>query len=134
MNKQKSPKAEIQHAQKEGLEKEIPPKLEKDIEALSREITRKLSIEQHYSGPLPDGENIRIYNDVIPNKPSDRDGKNSAGQWFGFITAIAFAIIAWDLAKEGQAAVASILGGVDLVALVAVFIKICHPHLARSAL
>ena len=50
MSKQKSPKAEIQHAQRESSEKEIPPKLEKDIKALSRDMIRKLSIENNTWG------------------------------------------------------------------------------------
>lgn len=41
----------------------------------------------------------------------------------GFFIAIAFAIIAWDLAEEGQPRVASILGGIDLVVPVTVFIS-----------
>lgn len=147
MSKQKSPKAEIQHAQKEGLEKEISPKV--DIETSSqeqrREVKGKLSYKKHYSGLLPDGENIKIYNEVIPNG-GDRLMKTvekqvshriemektvreeplfnqySTGQWMGFIIAIALGFIAWHLAMKGHAVVASILGGADLAALVAVFI------------
>ena len=40
----------------------------------------------------------------------------------GFVIAIVFGFISWDLAKSGFTVVASILGTVDLVALVAVFI------------
>ncbi len=47
----------------------------------------------------------------------------ATGQWMGFFIAIAFAIIAWDLAEEGQPRVASILGGIDLVVPVTVFIS-----------
>jgi uncharacterized membrane protein len=107
-------------------------------------IMRALTVSQHHSGPLPDGESIRIYDEVIPNggdrlmstveKQLDHriqiesNGVNrtfnqsSTGQWMGFGIAIIFGLISWDLAKSGQAVVASILGTVDLVALVTVFI------------
>jgi hypothetical protein len=40
----------------------------------------------------------------------------------GFFIAVIFGVIAWDLAKSGFTVAASILGTVDLVALVTVFI------------
>ena len=49
--------------------------------------------------------------------------QHSTGQWMGFYIAIAFGFIAWDLAMKGHAVVASVLGGFDLAALVAVFIS-----------
>lgn len=48
--------------------------------------------------------------------------QSSTGQWFGFIIALVFGIIAWDLAKSGDQVTATILGTVDIVALVTVFI------------
>ncbi len=48
--------------------------------------------------------------------------QSSTGQWMGFVIAIVFGLIAWDLAKSGFTVAASILGTVDLVALVAIFI------------
>ena len=117
----------------------------KDLPKEKRQtLIRALSVKKSYSGPLPDGESIKIYDEVIPNggdrlmstaeKQLDHRIKiektgvkrsfnqSSTGQWMGFLVAIAFGFIAWDLAKSGQTVVASILGTVDLVALVAVFI------------
>jgi hypothetical protein len=39
-----------------------------------------------------------------------------------FVIAIVFGLIAWDLAKSGHDTAAAIIGGIDLVGLVAVFI------------
>jgi uncharacterized membrane protein len=93
---------------------------------------------------LPDGETIRIYSEVIPNggdrlmanveKQTDHRigievigvkrsfNQSSTGQWMGLFIALLFGLIAWDLAKSGQPWVAGVLGTVDLVALVTVFI------------
>lgn len=128
--------------------KEIPVEVAEVIKDLPKEkqqtLIRALSVKKHYAGPLPDGESIKIYNDVIPNG-GDRlmttvekqlnhriDVENigvrrtfnqsSTGQWMGFAVAIVFGLIAWDLAKSGFTVAASILGTVDLVALVAIFI------------
>jgi len=127
---------------------EIPVEVAQVIKGLPKEkqlpLIRALSVKKHYSGPLPDGESIKIYNDVIPNggdrlmatveKQLDHRidvenigvrrtfNQSSTGQWMGFFIAIVFGVIAWDLAKSGQTVVASILGTVDLVALVAIFI------------
>jgi len=49
--------------------------------------------------------------------------QSSTGQWMAFAIAIIFGIISWDLVKSGQAIAGSIIGTVDLAALVAVFIK-----------
>jgi hypothetical protein len=48
--------------------------------------------------------------------------QSSTGQWMGFGIAIFFGFIAWDLAKSGETVVAMVLGGIDLVAIVAIFI------------
>lgn len=124
----------------------VPPNVAKVIKDLPKEkrqlIIQELSVR--HSGPLPDGETIRIYNEVIPdggnrlmtnvekqldhrieieNKGVKRSfNQSSTGQWMAFLIALAFGFIAWDLAKSGQTTVASILGTVDLVALVTVFI------------
>jgi uncharacterized membrane protein len=127
---------------------EIPLEVAEIIKALPEEkgqtIMRALSIKRSYSGPLPDGESIKIYDEVIPNGGDrlmstvekqlnhrieiEKTGvlrtfnQSSTGQWMGFAIAIVFGAIAWDLAKSGFTIVASILGAVDLVALVAIFI------------
>ncbi|HWY12273.1 MAG TPA: DUF2335 domain-containing protein [Bacteroidia bacterium] len=99
---------------------------------------------KHRSGPLPDGEDIKIYAEVIPNggdrlmstvekqlehrfKIEDKGvtrsfNQSSTGQWMAFAIAVIFGIIAWDLAKSGQQDTAKIIGAFDIVGLVAVFI------------
>lgn len=88
---------------------------------------------------MPDGETIKVYSEVIPNG-DDRLMKtvevqlehrieiegvkrtfnqSSTGQWMGFGIAIMFGLAAWDLAKSGHDVTATIIGVVDLVALVA---------------
>lgn len=142
-------------------QKPLPTKKESnEIEEISMEVAevinelpkekrqtliRALSVKKQYSGPLPDGESIKVYDAVIPNG-GDRlmstvekqlnhrieiekigvkrsFNQSSTGQWMGFVIAIVFGIIAWDLAKAGFTVVASILGTLDLVALVAIFIS-----------
>jgi uncharacterized membrane protein len=128
----------------DGISTEIAEVI-KDLPLEKRKtVIRALAVKKHYSGPLPDGESIRIYNEVIPSGGDrlmatvekqlnhrieiEKTGvtrsfnQSSTGQWMGFIIAIVFGIIAWDLAKAGETVVASILGTVDLVALVAIFI------------
>ncbi|MEO2070789.1 MAG: DUF2335 domain-containing protein [Zunongwangia sp.] len=150
-NKHKSNNKQISKSLDKEFEEKgeaVPEDVAEIINKLPKEdrkvITRVLSVKQTYSGPLPDGENIRIYNEVIPNGGDrlmstvekqldhriDMENKglsrsfnqSSTGQWMGFAIAIVFGIIAWDLAKSGFTVAASILGTVDLVALVAVFI------------
>ena len=93
---------------------------------------------------MPDGESLKVYNEIIPNGGDrlmstvekqlahrieiEKTGvtrtfnQSSTGQWMGFIIAVVFGLISWDLAKSGFTVAASILGTVDLVALVAIFI------------
>ncbi len=133
---------------KDDNSKEMTPEVAKVIKGLppkeQKEIIRALSIRKQYSGPLPDGDTIRIYSEVIPNGGDrlmtnvetqlehritiEKEGvkrsfnQSSTGQWFGFIIALVFGIIAWDLARSGNQITATILGTVDIVALVTVFI------------
>ncbi len=95
---------------------EIPVEVAQVIKGLPKEkqlpLIRALSVKKHYSGPLPDGESIKIYNDVIPNggdrlmatveKQLDHRidvenigvrrtfNQSSTGQWMGFFIAIVF--------------------------------------------
>jgi len=129
-------------------QEEFPTEVAEVIKELPKEkqqtLIKALSVRKHYSGPLPDGESIRIYNEVIPNGGDrlmstvekqlehrieiEKKGvkrsfnQSSTGQWMGFTIAIFFGVIAWDLAKSGYPVTASILGIVDIVALVAIFI------------
>jgi uncharacterized membrane protein len=102
-----------------------------------------VSISQH-TGPLPNGETLTIYNQQIPNG-GDRImttverqlehritlestgvrrsfNQSSTGQWMAFGIAIFFGLVAWDLAKSDKEVVAGIIGGIDIIGLVTVFI------------
>lgn len=139
-----SPLKKTDSSEHDNFEPELLEVLE-DLPKPKREIIiHALSIRRSHSGPLPDGETIKVYNEVIPNGGDrlmtstetqlkhrieiERTGvkrtfnQSSTGQWMGFIIAIIFGVIAWDLARSGHAVVATILGTVDLVALVSVFI------------
>lgn len=133
---------------KQNQEIVIPQQLEKVIADLPKEkqtIVLEALIAKQHSGPLPDGETLRIYNEVIPNggdrlmktvenqvehrmtleKDAERRTLNQSGvgQVMGFVIAILFGLISWNLAMNGHDWVAGVLGTIDLGALVAVFIK-----------
>lgn len=139
MAQRKNPNIETKEPQVVDIIKHS--KLPKDKKEI---LIREFEIRKEYSGPLPDPESIVIYNREIPNGGDrlmstvenqqlhrhklETEGvrrsfnQNAVGQVFGFIIAIVFGFIAWDLAKSGATVVASILGSIDLVALVAVFV------------
>jgi uncharacterized membrane protein len=97
-----------------------------------------------FSGPLPSPESVAEYNRHIPNgadrimsmaeqQQSHRMqiektavtrqfNQSSTGQWMGFIIGIVVVLIAAYLGVNGERVLAGILGGGDLVALVAVFV------------
>lgn len=126
----------------------ITPEVAEVINELPKDqretVVRALMVSKHHSGPLPDGETIKIYSEVIPNGGDrlmttvekqlehriaiEKEGikktyeQSGRGQIFGFIIAVLFGAIAWDLGRRGEVVIASILGAVDLVALVTVFI------------
>lgn len=132
----------------EKLDEDLEPQVAEIVRELPREeqkvLLRALSVRKNFSGPLPDGETIKVYAEVIPDggdrlmntveKQLDHRieiekagvkrsfNQSSTGQWMAFAIALVFGLIAWDLARNGQTTVAAILGSVDLVALVAVFI------------
>lgn len=127
---------------------EIDPEVATVIKSLpdkdQKIIIRAIAFSEEYSGPLPDGETIKVYNKVIPNggdrlmfqveKQLDHRIKienngirrtynqSSTGQWMAFFIALFFGAIAWDLSTRGYQVTASILGVIDIVALVTVFI------------
>lgn len=109
-----------------------------------RAIVTALTIEKIWRGPLPPPEVLKKYNDAFPNgaerifewterQTTHRmDLENQAipeelrqsrrGQFFGFFVAIAFGLISGFLIYTGHEISGAVLGTVDLVALVAVFI------------
>lgn len=133
----------------ESLPAEMPQEVATIIKDLPEQKRRTLikffsfSISQH-SGPLPDGETLRIYNEQIPNG-GDRlmanverqlehritlettgvrrsFNQSNTGQWMAFGIAAIFGLIAWDLGKNDHDALAGVVAGIDIVGLVAVFI------------
>jgi uncharacterized membrane protein len=111
----------------------------------ARKIVQTVAISmKSHSGPLPDPETLNRYNEIIPNgadrimigfeKQLDHriDIENHAikgqvrqsdrGQLFAFIIAIAVLLASFWLINQGHDTAGTILGSVDLVALVTVFI------------
>ena len=64
----KKPQVVSKEAQKS---EDIPVEVAEIIKDLPKEkgqtLIRALSVKRSYSGPLPDGESIKIYDEVIPN-------------------------------------------------------------------
>jgi uncharacterized membrane protein len=103
-----------------------------------------LLMAQSWKGPLPPPEVLKGYNEAIPdgaesilklaeNQSQHRmkmeatvipeDQRQSArGQVFAFIITIAFLVAATFLIFYGHDTAGTVLGGIDLVALVSVFI------------
>lgn len=97
---------------------EIPIEIAEVIKDLPEEKKQTLikawSVKKHYSGPLPDGESIKIYDEVIPNggdrlmstveKQLDHRieiektgvkrsfNQSSTGQWMGFLLLLFLAL------------------------------------------
>lgn len=132
----------------EKLPAEIPPEIAQVVKGLPEqkklEIVQLFYRVQHHSGPLPDAETIKTYNEVIPNG-GDRLMKtvenqqehrhkleieglkrsfnqSSTGQWMGYTLAILFLVASFILALQGKEVTARILGGATLVSLVSVFV------------
>ncbi len=124
-----------------------PEEVEQAIKRLPKEDRRQVRqaiFQKGHSGPLPDADTIRVYSEVIPDggnrlmqtvetqlkhrieseKTADRRllNQSSTGQWMGMFIALAFGLISWDLIRNGNEVGGTIIGSVDLVALVTVFI------------
>lgn len=110
-----------------------------------RDLVSGISISrQFYSAPLPPPDDLRAYNDAVPNGAeriltmaenqsahrieieskaiSAQIEDSKRGQIFGLIVAIVFAVASVWLALQGHDTVASILGGSTIVGLVTVFV------------
>lgn len=107
-----------------------------------------VAIHQQYSGPIPPPEMLAQYDPEVRgiilrmaedeqsqrnsrlNKALDADIEDrqrvrsleGRGQWFGFAIGIAGIIAATIMALYGEPVAASIIGALDLVALVSVFV------------
>lgn len=100
--------------------------------------------EERYSGPIPQAAELGQYEGVLPGLAdrivtmAEKQAKHrrrletidtvlehlhvSAGQISALIVALFFGWVAWDLGQNGEPLLAAFLGGIDLVALVSVFI------------
>ncbi|MCD4664435.1 MAG: DUF2335 domain-containing protein [Bacteroidales bacterium] len=119
---------------------------EKKVEARKKILSLSTTIIAHqsHSGPLPSPQTIKNYDSVIENGAerifrmtenqsnhrieiekkiyTSQIRQSGIGQIFGFIIAIIALLIAWDLAKLNQVAVASIIGGTTVIGLVTIFV------------
>lgn len=100
--------------------------------------------QESFSGPLPHPRLLKEYDEIQPGfaerivAMAEREqahrfacddkvvgsavASSKRGQWMGYSIAIIFGAIALTLGLLGHVAVASIIGGLDIVALVAVFV------------
>lgn len=150
---------EVQRVQKELNLSQISARTLLSLPEEERSILfQRLVVSRQHSGPLPDGDTIQVYAQVIPNggerlmrqvelesehrkkmelehvgleKESleiDKKGVNrtlnqrSTGQWMGFALALVFGFMAFYLITHGFETSGIILGSVDLVSLVGVFV------------
>jgi len=116
----------------------------KDLPQAKKNVILSALITKQHNGPLPDSETIRVYNEVIPNG-GDRlmnaveaqnahrieiekigvkrsFNQSATGQYMGFAIALFFGYISYDLIKSGHELSGQILGGIDLIALVTIFV------------
>lgn len=119
-------------------------KILKNLPEEQRDIVIQ-AIQESFSGPIPHPRLLQGYENIQPgfaerivvmaekeqahrfecdNKVIDSTvASTKRGQWMGYSIALVFGIIALVLGLMGEVAVASIIGGLDLVALVTVFVK-----------
>lgn len=105
---------------------------------------RKISTRTSFKGPLPHPSLLEKYNGIIPNgadritKMAERQSEHrmkmesdvvhrelnqsGRGQTYGLIIALAFLAVAGFLVYTGHDVAGTIIGSIDLVALVAVFV------------
>ncbi len=124
----------------------IPEEAQQLLENLPENAQRAVLaiIRQSWQGPLPPPDVLREYNEIIPNGAerifkmaenqsqhrlslekdviNKEQNQSSLGQIFGFIIAVAFGAAAFTLAITGHEISGTIIGTVDLVALVSVFV------------
>lgn len=124
----------------EELLEEMPEAQQKAVKA----ILLGVSYQRHWRGPLPPPEVLSKYNDAFPNgaeriflegqKQTDHriamektvvpetQKQSRRGQTFAFIIAMAFLAASFVLILQGHDIAGTVVGSIDLVALVTVFI------------
>ena len=119
------------------------PEHEKSF-VLGRLTSITMSMESHYTSPIPRPEDLQKYNEINPKaseilfngfekQQSHRIAlekeivgrqlnQHGRGQVFAFIISLVFALAAWDLGKSDHDWLGGILGGATLVSLATIFI------------
>jgi len=122
----------------------VPQSSAPTTESVRQIVRREISMSATFSGPLPPPEILIQYNDALPNGAeriivlAERQAEHrmtlerqvieadikraNSGLVAGFIVALAGLSAAVFLVHGGNAAAGTILGGLDLVSLVAVFV------------
>jgi uncharacterized membrane protein len=124
---------------------EIPPEFRAIILALSEKDPEKaFALWIQWKGPLPPPQLLAKYDEIMPgladrltkmaelqlvhrtelekNAIPEDQRQSKRGQLFAFILALTFLVAAFILIVEGKETPGTIIGSVDLVALVTVFI------------
>lgn len=147
-DKDSGDKKPYKEPEKINLPDSIPDNFKQIFEKLPqddvKELLLALTIKKSWSGPLPAPDNLREYNEIIPNgaeriylrseKQSDYRMKlenlsistelrqSGRGQHYGLIIALAFLIGAVFLAYTGHEVVGGILGSLDIIGLISIFV------------
>jgi uncharacterized membrane protein len=136
---EKSKKRNLQ----QSAEREQPP-AQPGPGQLPLQYEERIETFERYSGPIPQAAEIRQYEEVLPGladrivSMAEKQAKHrrrletidtlfehlhvTAGQVSALVVALFFGWIAWDLGQDGHELLAAFIGGIDLVALVSVFI------------
>lgn len=126
------------------IPEDLKPILENLPESTVKELLIALSIKKSWTGPLPPPDSLQDYNSVIANgaerifqrseKQSDHRmeleklaistelRQSGRGQHYGLIIALAFFIGAVFLAYTGHDTTGLVLGTVDILGLVSIFV------------
>lgn len=118
----------------------LPEPQKKAVEA----ILLGISYQRIWQGPYPPPEILKAYNDAFPNgaenifleSKAQREHRHALenkvipeelsqsrrGQTFGFIITLAFLVASFVLILKGHGVYGTILGGVDLITLVTIFV------------
>lgn len=144
MSEEKHPQQNLQKLEQE-IEK-ANPALFKGLDTSKRkQVVQAFITMTRFSGPIPDPETLRAYNEIIPNGAErifvefEKQGNHRRalerkavggqvnqsyiGQAMAFIIALAFMGAAIYLTKEGFEFAGAVIGVADLAGLVTVFIK-----------
>lgn len=143
----KDPKDSEEHHLDVVIPEEVEELLEGLPEAQQKAVKAVLvgvSYQRMWQGPLPPPEILKEYNDAFPNGAErifleaqkqtnhrlelektvipEEQRQSGRGQMFGFIIALAFLIASFILILKGHGIYGTIIGSIDLVALVTVFV------------